>query len=127
MPSKRKRAASRQAQLSQRKRRRSGRARNDAASQAEQDGAGTATPAPVRTPTPRPATVVAPTAPRPAAARAPSMAASPRLRGGRAARMIRAQQEPLPMYGYLGSELKRIGALTGLIAVALTVLTFVLR
>ena len=41
--------------------------------------------------------------------------------------MVRAQQEPLPMYGYLGSELKRIGALTGLIAVALMVLTFVLR
>ena len=41
--------------------------------------------------------------------------------------MVRAQQEPLPMYGYLGSELKRIGTLTGLIAVVLTVLTFVLR
>ena len=125
MPSKRKRVASKQAQLSQRKQRRSGRGRNQAATQAAEDGA--ATPAPVRATSARPAPVAAPTAPRPAAARVPSMAASPRSRGGRAARMVRAQQEPLPMYGYLGSELKRIGALTGLIAVVLVVLTFVLR
>ena len=123
MPSKRKKAASRQAQLSQRKRHRSGRGRNQAASQAEQDEA--ATPAPVRTPVSRPV-AAKPPPPRPATARVPSLAASPRSRG-RAARMVRAQQEPLPMYGYLGSELKRIGALTGLIAVALMVLTFVLR
>ena len=122
MPSKRNRVASKQAQLSQRKRRRSGRGRNQVATQAAEDGA--ATPAPVRAASARPAPVAAP---RPAAARVPSMAASPRSRGGRAARMVRAQQEPLPMYGYLGSELKRVGALTGLIAVVLTVLTFVLR
>ena len=124
MPSKKKRIASRQAQLSQRKRRRSGRGKNQAATQAAEDEATTS--APVRATVPRPATAVAPTAPRPAAARAPSVAASPRSRG-RAASMIRAQQQPLPMYGYLGSEIKRIGALTGLIAVVLTVLTFVLR
>ena len=124
MPSKKKRVASRQAQLSQRKRRRSGRGRNQAATQAAEDEA--ATPAPVRAPPSRPAAVAAPPSPRPAAARAPSVAASPRSRG-RAASMIRAQQQPLPMYGYLGSEIKRIGALTGLIVVALAVLTIVLR
>ncbi len=125
MPSKKKRVASRQAQLSQRKRRRSGRGRNQAASQAEQDESATTAPTAIRRTASRPAAAAA-TAPRPAAARATSVAASPRARG-RAARMVKAQQEPLPMYGYLGSELKRIGALTGLIAIALVILTFVLR
>ena len=125
MPSKKKRVASRQAQLSQRKRRRPGRGRNQATTQSEQDGADTPAPAPVRTTASRPPAVTTPAAPRPATARAPSSAAPSRSRG-RAASMIRAQQEPLPMYGYLGSELKRIGVLTVLIAVVLAVLTFVL-
>ena len=44
----------------------------------------------------------------------------------RAAR-ARTPSEPLPMYAHLGSELRRIGALTALMAVALAVLTVFLR
>ena len=39
----------------------------------------------------------------------------------------RTPSEPLPMYAHLGSELRRIGALTALMAVALAVLTVFLR
>lgn len=39
----------------------------------------------------------------------------------------RTPSEPLPMYAHLGSELRRIGALTALMVVALAVLTVFLR
>ena len=39
----------------------------------------------------------------------------------------RMPSEPLPMYAHLGSELRRIGALTALMVVALAVLTVFLR
>ena len=50
--------------------------------------------------------------------------AAPEIR--RRAARPRTPAEPLQMYPYLRSELTRIGALTGIMAVALVALTFVL-
>ncbi|MCH8206465.1 MAG: hypothetical protein IH956_05615 [Chloroflexi bacterium] len=49
----------------------------------------------------------------------------PVARSARRSRRQVTSEAPL-VYGHLGSELKRIGAITALIAVALVVLTFVL-
>ena len=38
-----------------------------------------------------------------------------------------AEAEPMPVYGFLGPELRQIGIITSLIASILVVLTFVLR
>ena len=120
MPSKSKRRASRQAQLSGRRRRRGGRPRGDATAQPQvQEVRRQARP-----------TVATAVAPRPEASApvqtqqaAPSPTSSPRRRSSRP----RAPVEPLQMYPYLGSELRRIGALTSLVAITLAVLTVVLR
>ncbi len=127
MPSKSKRAASRQARLSQRKRRRGGRDRTDsdlpegAAIQDSQSSRHSE----ARTASAVATVPAAPVAPRTAVSRPAVAAATPRsrIRGTRP----RSQSGPLPMYGYLGSELKRIGVLTCMIAVVLAVLTVVLR
>lgn len=131
MPSKNKRAASRQAKLSQRRRRRGGgrRQRTSERPTAEatvtssaanrRRGAATAVATQNQTPT-----VAVPSAP--ASERPPrSVAAAPRART-RAAQSRAATYEPLPMYAYLGSELKRIGAIAAVMALALAALTVVL-
>ena len=121
MPSKsrNRRAASRQAQLSGRRRRRAGRPRVEAAAQPQVQE--------VRRQT-RPAAKTA-AAPVPEVASTAQtqetkspVATQSRRRSSRA----RAPMEPLRMYPYLGSELRRIGALTGVMAITLAVLTFVL-
>ncbi len=121
MPSKNKRAASRQAQLRQR-RRRGGRARSPARAEAA--------PAEVRRTSAlqRPAGAVATAAPITTTAPAPqALEARESPIARRRASRARVQLEPLPMYAHLGSELRRIGALMGLVVVALAVLTVVLR
>ena len=121
MPSKgrSKRAATRQAQLSGRRRRRTGRPRVEATEQPQVQEVR-------RQARPSPATATASAPETPSTARAqettPAVATQARRRSSRA----RAPMEPLQMYPYLGSELRRIGALTGLMAIALAVLTFVL-
>ncbi|MQG70427.1 MAG: hypothetical protein FI707_16775 [SAR202 cluster bacterium] len=64
-------------------------------------------------------------APRPASIPAQPRQATRQSRAGR--RRTPAKVEPLPTYSYLGSELKRIGALTFVIVVLLGILTAVLR
>ena len=128
MPSKRKRAASRQAKLSGRRKRRGGGRRQ------RQEGSGTLVASPtarqrsaasttetVATQTQRPAVAVQPTQQR----RARNVATAPMART-RASQSRAATYEPLPMYAYLGSELKRIGAITAIMAIALAALTVVL-
>lgn len=118
MPSKSKRRASRQAQLSGRRRRRGGRPRGEATAQSHvQEVRRQARPAVATAVESRPETP-APVQPRQPVAAAPST----RRRSSRA----RTPLEPLQMYPYLGSELRRIGALTGLVAITLAVLTVVL-
>ena len=128
MPSKNKRAASRQAKLSQRRRRRGGGRRQKTI---EQPTANLAAPgrrranpaaatATAQAQTPAVAAPAAPTAQR----RSRSVAAAPSART-RAAQNRAATYEPLAMYAYLGSELKRIAAVTALMAVALAALTVV--
>lgn len=120
MPSKSKRAASRQAQLSGRRRRRGGRPR----AQATAATTTAARPPEVR----RQSSASTPTAERLAGTSQRQQAVTPataptRRRTSRP----RAPVEPLQMYPYLGSELRRIGALSGLVAITLAVLTVVLR
>ena len=130
MPSKNKRAASRQAKLSQRRRRRVGGRRQKTTERSATSAAGvtvasgrrSSTPtAATQTRTPAVAVPSASTAQRPAR----HVAAAPRART-RAAQNRAATYEPLPMYAYLGSELKRIGAVAAVMAVALATLTVVL-
>ena len=119
MPSKSKRRATRQAQLSGRRRRREGRPRGEAAAQSNvQEVRRQVRPEPVA------ATVSAPETPSTVQSQEATAAVATRSR--RRSSRARAPMEPLQMYPYLGSELRRIGALTGLMAVALGVLTFVL-
>ena len=119
MPSKSKRRASRQAQLSGRRRRREGRPRGEAATQSHVQEMRRQT-----RPSPETATVSAPEAPSAVQSREATAAVATRSR--RRSSRARAPMEPLQMYPFLGSELRRIGALTGLMAIALAVLTFVL-
>ena len=126
MPSKNKRAASRQAQLSQRRRRRGGRGRGAvhesrptsevAQASEEQSGSTTGTSVATRTVSavPRPPVGVSTPVRESTGARSRSARA-------------RAQAEPLQIYPYLGPELRRIGALTGVIVIALAILTVILR
>ena len=124
MPSKSRRAASRQAQLSGKRRRRDGRSRGaTTSSTTEQERTHE-----VRRQTrpsvaaASPSTTEATGTVQAAQTAAPAVAAT-RRRSSR----LRTPVEPLPMYQYLGSELRRIGALTGLVAITLAVLTVVLR
>ncbi len=134
MPSKRKRAASRQAKLSGRRKRRGGAGRRQR--QAGQEGSGalvaspvasrrsaTSTTEAVATQTQRPAAAAQPTQTQQRRAR--SVATAPMART-RASQSRAATYEPLPMYAYLGSELKRIGAITAIMAIALAALTVAL-
>ena len=132
MPSKGKRTASRQAQLSQRRRRRGGRRgrqeaqESDAQTQTMQRPAATAQRAAnaVRRQPQAPPTATTADTPSPQS----SVAASPRARiRSRTARVGATEREPLPMYAYLGSELKRIGVLAVIMGAALTGLTFILN
>lgn len=129
MPSKRKRAASRQAKLSGRRRRRGGAGRRQ-----RQEGSGTLVAAPTArqrsaasateaVATQRPAVAVQPTQTQ---QRRPRNVATAPMARTRASQSRAATYEPLPMYAYLGSELKRIGAITVVMAVALAALTVVL-
>ena len=120
MPSKNKRAASRQAQLRQR-RRRGGRARSPARAEAAPEVRRTSA-------LQRPAGAVATAAPITTTATAPqALEARESPIARRRASRARVQLEPLPMYAHLGSEIRRIGALMGLVVVALAALTVVLR
>ena len=131
MPSKRKRAASRQAKLSGRRKRRGGVGRRQ-----RQEGSGTLVASPtasqrsaastaeaVATQTQRPSAAVQPTQTQQRRAR--NVATAPMART-RASQSRAATYEPLPMYAYLGSELKRIGIITVVMGIALAGLTVVL-
>lgn len=122
MPSKSrgKRAASRQAQLSGRRRRRGGRARGATATATGeqpqiQEVRRQARPS-------SPAVDVA----SPETSVAAQAAAAPATTARRRSSRARTPVEPLQMYPYLGSELRRIGALSVLVAITLAVLTVVL-
>ena len=135
MPSKSKRAATRQAKLSQRRRRsrkqRTGEqpaervtaahAAPAASSRRRATSTVTATAAQTQTQT---LSGAAP-APQTSQRRTRSVAAAPRART-RASQDRAATYEPLPMYAYLGSEIKRIGVISAAMAVALAALTMVL-
>ena len=124
MPSKSRRAASRQAQLSGRRRRRGGRTREATAQ------AATAQPQvhEVRRQSRSSAATANPTTLAPSEAVQPRQTAAPSTTTTRRrASRPRTPVEPLQMYPYLGSELRRIGALSGLVAITLAVLTVVLR
>ena len=132
MPSKGKRTASRQAQLSQRRRRRGGRRTRQEAQ--ESDAQTTQTIQRPAATAQRAANAVRrqPQAPPAVTEDAPSpqrsVAASPRARiRSRTARVGATERQPLPMYAYLGSELKRIGVLAVIMGAALTGLTFILN
>ncbi len=131
MPSKNKRAALRQAKLSQRGRRRGGTRRRRNAGQIE-DSPSTPVVASGRNRAATAATAQTPTASVAAtsdtsARRTPTVAAAPSARTRtRTARNRATGYQPLPMYAYLGSELKRIGAITVVMAVALAALTVAL-
>lgn len=119
MPSKgrSRRAASRQAQLSGRRRRRGGRPRAETAVQSQvQQVRRQARPA-----------VTAATVEAPSTVQRRDTTSTVQSQTRRRSTRARAPLEPLQMYPYLGSELRRIGALTGLMAITLTILTFVLR
>ncbi len=123
MPSKRRRVASRQAELSQRKRR----SRNRAA-QTDVPARPTTSPSPASTEGQGDQIeggAQAAAAPRPATIPAQPRQASRQSRAGR--RRTPARVEPLPTYSRLGSELRRIGAITFVIVVLLGILTAVLR
>ena len=130
MPSKKKRVASRQAQLSQRRRRERNRGRRedaatgpavnrqtiaaDAGAQPEASGApGSVAPAPVAEPSVDTAEVVQP--------------AQPRQRGPARRRGAAARIEPVPTYPYLRAEVRHIGIVTGVIVALLIALTVLLR
>ncbi len=132
MPSKSKRAASRQAQLSQRRKRRAGHRGRRTAERRPPANTAVAAEAAGGVASPSAASAVAdvqaPKAAMPAATsqRGPRrVAAAPRART-RAARDRAESYEPLPTYAYLGSELKRIGAMAVVMAVALAALTVAL-
>ena len=129
MASKNKRMASRQSRVRERRRRGGGRGRASALGAAgtreirrgvwrTPDGGELASPG-VPTTSERVADVHAPAA----SDAASQSAAITRKRSARA----RTPTEPLPMYAHLGSELRRIAALTALTAAALAVLTVFLR
>ena len=137
MPSKKKRVASRQAQLSQRRRRERNRDRR--ADPAAGPAAGPrAMPAAPQTDTSgdpgvqqdanggndvvAPARVSAASAATPAV-RQPAMPQQARTRRRGAA----ARVQPVPTYPYLRAEVRHIGIVTGLIVVLLTLLTVLLR
>ena len=138
MPSKKKRVASRQAQLSQRKRRERNRDRradpapgpavrpqampadptadpptDPGVQHVASDADDVVAPAPVSEPAAATPAVRQPALPR--------QQARPRRRGA-AARL-----EPVPTYPYLGREVRHIGIVTSIIVVLLTVLTVLLR
>ena len=128
MASKNKRMASRQSRVRERRRRGGGRGRASALGAAgtreirrgvwrTPDGGELASPG-APTTSERVSDVHAP-----AADAASQSAAITRKRSARA----RTPTEPLPMYAHLGSELRRIAALTALTAAALAVLTVFLR
>lgn len=121
MPSKNKRAAIRQASLNQRRKRRSSRAQNA-------NSPHSTTPTKEIRRAPGGAENVQTQAASTAAPSAPTIAptAMPTAARRRTSRAGRLQLEPLTMYPYLAPELKRIGAITGAIALILTALTFVL-
>ena len=128
MASKNKRMASRQSRVRERRRRGGGRGRASAIGAAgtreirrgvwrAPDGGELASAV-------APAAVEGVSAVAPAASDAASQSAAiTRKRSARA----RTPTEPLPMYAHLGSELRRIAALTALTAAALAVLTVFLR
>ena len=130
MPSKKKRVASRQAQLSQRRRRERNRERRTDPAPGPAVGPRTmpavptsdevangandaAAPAPVRVPA-----AATPGIRQPALTRQPGRT----RRRGAAARV-----EPVPTYRHLGSEVRHIGIITGIIVALLTVLTIIMR
>ena len=133
MPSKRKRAASRQAKLSGRRKRR-GAGRRQRQTGQEATGTLVASPAASQRRATSTAETVATQTQRPVATAQPSQTQQRRARNVATAPMARtrasqsraATYEPLPMYAYLGSELKRIGAITAIMAIALAALTVVL-
>ena len=122
MPSKKKRVASRQAQLSQRRRRERNRDRRadmepgpavvPRAVPADASGANDAVaPAPAREPSIATAPVRQPASPR----------ERPRPRGPS------ARTEPVPTYPHLRGEVRHIGIVTGVIVALLAVMTVILR
>ena len=111
MPDKAHRAASRQAQLKRRRRR--GKARTQEFDQGPGDSA------------PRAEVAAQATEPQHEPVPEPEVAVAP-LQPARRTRR-RTSDDPIPVYRYLGSELRRIGMITSLIGVVLVVLTFVLR
>ena len=122
MPSKGRKAASRQAQLNRRKRR----SKNprqpefESAPVTSQSVASTAVAEPEIDETAE----AEDSTPQPEAARPASRVRSGRRRGGQ--RGAAAEASPL-VYKYLGKEIRQIGAITSLIVVILVALTFVLR
>ena len=120
MPSKRKRAASRQAQLSRRKRRDRVRVPHeeiapDVSGSASMSGLGETS------------TAVGASSSSGAAAAVIERPALPVQQRTRRNRPSRVRSEPLPSNTHLKSELKHIGILTSIMVVALAVLTVVLR
>ena len=122
MPSKGRKAASRQAQLNRRKRR----SKNprqpefESAPVTSQSVASTAVAEPEIDETAE----AEDSTPQPEAARPASRVRSGRRRSGQ--RGTAAEASPL-VYKYLGKEIRQIGAITSLIVVILVALTFVLR
>ncbi|MDP6072544.1 MAG: hypothetical protein QGG34_13470 [SAR202 cluster bacterium] len=122
MPSKRRRAATRQAQLSQRKRRSRNRPLNIGVSDQETAPAAVSESGQSDT---SDGGVDAVAEPQPAVIPAQPRTTSRPSRPTR--RRTAARVDPLPTYSYLDSELRRIGAMTAVIVVLLGVLTAVLR
>ena len=117
MPSKRKRVASRQAQLSRRKRRDRSRVPHQevAPNVTGRAGSGASSEAVGMNPASGAASAVV---------ERPALPGQERTRRNRPSRV---RSEPLPPNTHLKNELKRIGILTTLMAIALAVLTVVLR
>ena len=111
MPNKAHRAAARQAQLRRRRRRGKGRTQEFDPGPSESAAASAVREAPV------------------AEAEDPESAQALPASTQRPVRRSRkqAQAEPIPVYGFLGPELRQIGIITSLIVTILVVLTFVLR
>ena len=134
MSSKNKRMASRQSRIRQQRRRRGGgRARGTAVAAPESAATGEIrrsgrSPLAVGDAPPSSVAAAAPSSGATVAASvgvSDAQASAPIAARRRAAR--RVPSEPLPMYAHLGSEIRRIGALTALMAVALAVLTVFMR
>ena len=111
MPSKAKKAASRQAKLRQKKRRGKGGVEAFDPGPTEPRSPAEATAAEVEGESPPARPAMATAAPR----------RQPSRRSGRG-----AADEPMPRYQYLGVELRRIGVVTGIILAILAALSFVL-